>query len=777
MTFQPAQAPPPLAAAALASRAGQHAATTESLKGPPTMTSPPGEGAAEGAAAGRTAEMRNQLSGTVSGSAVQARSIHGGVHIHAGPGTGPAAGLPPRQLPPRPAHFTDRSGPLAVIGEAAAAAGPGSLPIVVVAGAGGTGKTAVAVQALHQAAAMYPGGQLYAALGGFSPVGRNPPEMVIARWLRAFGICPAALPADPEEAAALFRSLTAAHPVAVLADDAADAGQVRALLPGAGLVVVTSRHQLASLITRDGAQLVRLGPLEGAAAAELAGRIIARPGTGQDVLAELARGCGQLPLAIRAAAARLATRPHLRIEQVTSELAAARHRLHVLDTPDQERFVTAAMQTSYDDLDEATARAYRLLSLHTGPDFTAGAAAALLDTDTSTAGELIAALSDASLLEETSPGRWGFHDLTGEHARETALRLDTAQERDAAAGRVIEHYLRASAAADLLVLPGRWRIAPAYGLPRLNPPAYASLAEALAWADTEQASLLQAQDTAKDLGQHTLAWQFADTMWGWAGHRHDYPAWQAVCQTAAASARACGDPRAEVFALVRLASCHLARGQVQNASAIAEQAIRTAQASGDRAGEGSAREHAAICAMENGDYHTAIAHSTRGLHCWRAITAHERAEALLERILGRARAGLGDYQQAAAHLDTALAIFTRLDEQYHTARTLYVIAATRLAAGSGSQDAADAIRLLGQARPLMEAEDHPLSLSEILITLGEAHARTGNTSEARAALAEAAALQDQLGLPATHPARTRASALASKLANASAADPHEHHDG
>jgi tetratricopeptide (TPR) repeat protein len=254
-------------------------------------------------------------------------------------------------------------------------------------------------------------------------------------------------------------------------------------------------------------------------------------------------------------------------------------------------------------------------------------------------------------------------------------------------------------------------------------------------------------------------------LWGWLGHRHDYPAWQAVCQTAAGSARARGDPRAEVFALVRLASCHIARGQVQDASAIADQAIRTAWASGDRAGEGSARESAAICAMEAGDYQAAIAHSTRGLHCWRAITVHERAEALLERMLGRAHAGLGDCQQAAAHLDTALAIFTRLDERYHTARTLYVIAATRLAAGSGSRDAADAIRLLGQARPLMEAEDHPLSLSEILTVLAEAHARTGNLSKARTALAEATALQHQLGLPATHPARTRASALVSKLAD------------
>jgi hypothetical protein len=49
---------------------------------------------------------------------VQARTIHGGVHVHAAP----AAPWPwtPRQLPPRPAYFTDRAGPLTLIGEAAA---------------------------------------------------------------------------------------------------------------------------------------------------------------------------------------------------------------------------------------------------------------------------------------------------------------------------------------------------------------------------------------------------------------------------------------------------------------------------------------------------------------------------------------------------------------------------------------------------------------------------------------------------------------------------------
>lgn len=131
----------------------------------------------------------------------------------------------------------------------------------------------------------------------------------------------------------MFRSVTAASPVAVLADDAADAAQVRGLLPGAGLIVVTSRHQLTGLTARGGARLVRLGPLDAPAAAELAARVIGRPAAEPQSLATLAACCGHLPLAIRAAASRIAARPHLGVEQVTAELSAARHRLNLLDTP------------------------------------------------------------------------------------------------------------------------------------------------------------------------------------------------------------------------------------------------------------------------------------------------------------------------------------------------------------------------------------------------------------------------------------------------------------
>jgi hypothetical protein len=427
-----------------------------------------------------------------------------------------------------------------------------------------------------------------------------------------------------------------------------------------------------------------------------------------------------------------------------------------------------AMHPSYNDLDPSALAAGRLLTVHPGPDFTAVAAAALLDTGTAEADRLIAVLAGAGLVNPTAPGRWQVATPASQHAHEGE---DIPGERAAATARVIEFYLRASAAADLLVNPGRLRIAAAFALPGRDQPAHPSPAAALAWCDTELACLLRAQQAAAGHGWHTLAWSFADTLWGWCHHRHNFPIWESLCEIAIDSAHTCGDARAEVMAAVRLCSCQLARGDAPAAATIAAQAIRTAWASGDRAGEGSAREHAALCALAIGDYAGAIEHATRGLACWGHITGHRRPEALLERLLGRAYAGLGDYRQAFAHLDAALGIFAVLGERYPTARTQYWIAATRLAASPGSEHAAEVISLLESARPLLRAEDHPLSLAELLTVLAEAHIRAGDTGQAGACLAEATALQQQLDLPPAHPARTRTAAVAGLLADDSKSAP------
>ena len=688
------------------------------------------------------ADPGNRLNGPVNGPAVQARDIRGGVHISAGPGPG----LPrPRQLPPEPGNFVDRAEPASVLASLAAeTAGQGSCRLAVIWGPGGTGKTALALRCLHGAADLFPGGLLYAGLGAFGPGGPADPDVVRGRWLRALG---EQAPADPEEAAALWRSLTADRAVAVLADDAASAGQVRALLPGKGLVVVTSRRELPGLVAGDGARLVRLGPLASPAAAELAGRIAGRPRAEPGELEDLTRLCGGLPLAVCTAAARLAARPHLPIAHVTAELAASLSR-HLLD--DQEGRIRAVMDTSYAALTPRAARAYRICALHPGPDFTAPAAAALLDAGTAEAEELIGVLAGASLLTETAPHRWAFHDITRAHARHEAGTAESADDRAAAVGRLTEWYLQTAAEADLLVLPGRLRIAPAFALPRQRrEPAYPGPDEALERLDAELPGMMAVQQLAIEHGFNTLALQFPDVLWGVFSRHQNFPAWRVVCERAVRAARICGDARAAAWAGVRLANCHLSAGDSSAAAAIADEAIRTARRAGDRAGEASAQEQRGNAALAAGAWDEAIRCYCRGLDCWERITEHQRAQAIMHRQLGRAYSGAGDALRAEEHLGTGRRMFRDLGETYHEARTVYVLAGIRLDTGQTAEAAA----LLQEARPLMEQAGHKLSLSELLTRLARAHDAAGDAAQARACLDRATELQENLGLAGDHPAR------------------------
>jgi hypothetical protein len=288
----------------------------------------------------------------------------------------------PAQLTADLADFTGRAGQVKALSELLSGAGqrPGVVPVGVLTGPGGVGKTSLAVHVAHLVRDRFPDGQLVVRLGGAGP---NPaePGQVLSRFLRDLGIDSATEPAGEAERSAQFRSMLAGRRVLILLDDARDNAQVAPLIPGTSgcAVIVTSRNPLSDV---PGARQVPLTALTGDQALKLLSRIIgaSRMRAGEQAAAAVTELCAGLPLALRIAGSRLAARPHWRIEDLAGRLANATARLDELAIGDLS--VRASFDVSYGNLphkDAAVppARAFRLLSLWAGPDTGVPGAAAL----------------------------------------------------------------------------------------------------------------------------------------------------------------------------------------------------------------------------------------------------------------------------------------------------------------------------------------------------------------------------------------------------------------
>ncbi|MFI6323749.1 BTAD domain-containing putative transcriptional regulator [Nonomuraea sp. NPDC050556] len=314
----------------------------------------------------------------------------------------------PRQLPADVADFTGRAAEISCL-VSALSGGSAALPVSIVAGPGGVGKTTLAVHVAHRLAAHYPDGQLFVDLQGTSA-----PGAVLGAFLRALG--EEELPEATQERSALFRSLLAERRMLVVLDNAVSAAQVRPLLPGAPgcAVLVTSRARLVGLGGARQVDLEVLSPVESLALlAKVAGEERVRNEHGQAM--DLVAACGFLPLAIRIAAARLAARPQWSIARLRDRLADERRRLAELRTGNLA--VEASFSFGYDQLPAPLSRAFRLLALPEAATVALPVAAALLGVDRFEAEDLCEALVDLSMLESPSPGRYHFHDLLKVFAR------------------------------------------------------------------------------------------------------------------------------------------------------------------------------------------------------------------------------------------------------------------------------------------------------------------------------------------------------------------------
>ncbi|WP_051731947.1 AfsR/SARP family transcriptional regulator [Kitasatospora phosalacinea] len=335
----------------------------------------------------------------------------------------PATPPRPAQLPPTTGRFVGRQRQLGEL-DALLPAGPGHPgdpaarpPLLVVVGPPGTGKSALAAHWAHRHRDRFPDGQLFADLRGHSDRPAPHPDEVLARFLRALGTPPDRLPADPDEAAALYRTLLADRRLLVLLDDARDAEQVRPLLPGAPgcAVLVTGRTRLTGLLAGDGARRLTLDALDPAEGVLLLGtvlgpdRVAAEPAAAR----RLVRACGGLPLALRLAAAHLTTRTTALADYAPARPdAGLLARLDLADDPSTG--LRAAFDRSYRALSAPARRMFRLLGRAPATGLTTDAATALavgtLATDPAGAAALLARLADAHLVREDPPGH---HRLPG----------------------------------------------------------------------------------------------------------------------------------------------------------------------------------------------------------------------------------------------------------------------------------------------------------------------------------------------------------------------------
>ncbi|MGQ0775107.1 MAG: tetratricopeptide repeat protein [Pseudonocardiales bacterium] len=588
-----------------------------------------------------------------------APAAHSRVHQHGGK----AGFIAPRQLPAPPRLFIGRARELAALTAALAMTDSHVAAILAVGGAGGIGKTWLALHWAHQNLHRFPDGHLYMNLKGFDPSGQPMPWSTAVRtFLDALGVDPASIPADPDAQVAQYRRLVSGQHMLILLDNARDSMQVIPLLPQSATctVLITSRHRLAGLVTGHCAHLLDLDILPDVEARDLLECYLgpARLAVEPDAVDELLDFCAGLPLALSIVAARAVIYPNFPLAVFADELRDRSVRLTAFDAGDLNANLTAVLSWSYHALDRQAATVFALLGKAPGPDVSLLAAASLAALPPARTLAVLQDLESSYLVHQHMPRRYRMHDHIRLYATRQASHDIAVDTRNAALRRLVDFYLHTAYVGERMLDPHRTPVKLERTSAGCQPYSPSDVAEALAWFDAEYPCLFATQQFVQSQGWHNSVWQMAcatDTFHHRRGHLHDNLAtWRAALVAADQSA----DSTIQILARRRLGWACARVGRLAEALDHLQQALILATDTGDLCNQ--ARTHYGLSwtwgRQENPEM--ALEHATHALDIFHTLE-DSVWEALALNLVGWFSARLGYYDEAHARLEASFALCRR----------------------------------------------------------------------------------------------------------------------
>ncbi|MFE9747001.1 BTAD domain-containing putative transcriptional regulator [Saccharothrix saharensis] len=631
-------------------------------------------------------------------------------------------------VPPDIGDFVGRDELIREAEDRLRATGGSAAPIVVLSGPPGVGKSALAVHLAHRLNAEFPDGVLHVNLHGYSNARPTSVTQALGYFVRVLGMPAEQVPLAQDELESHYRAMLSGRRMLVVLDNAADADQVRPLLPAdaACAALVTSRSELRGLTALQGARRLSLDVLTEDEARDLLVAILGADAVAAQPAASgaLAGLCARLPLALRIAAANLSARPRPDIADYVAELRQDDRLAALAVEGDDSAAVRSAFSASYAALTAQARVLFRRLGLLPGTDFTAPAAAALLGVPFGTATRLLEALAAASLVQQHAPRRYQFHDLLRLYARTRAAEEEPEPERTAALRRWLEHCLHTADAAAELLNPTLSRLTrPA---PTSEPvvPYLGNGAEAAAWFAAEHGNLVAAIEHAAT-AEPELCWHLADAVRGYLYSRRLDADLLAVTDTALAAAHGQGQRDVVPFLRNSRGMLHWSRGDYDSAVRDLDAALEGHRAVGSRTGEAVVLSNLGIVRLELGEVDTAVEHTSRALELCREL-GQRRTEAATLVNLGFMHLERGELDRAEEHLHLALTLCERLDLAHTGATARNNLGGVRLRQGRLNEALAHHTAALETYRRLHARHDE----AEVLQNLAATHREAGRYDEA-----------------------------------------------